>query len=83
MQQCDNDELARVIGGYTRTDKNGTYSQSSSDSCYQAMERAAADKYPDTRTWLGRLFGTMDENAGRRADWLRDAASTCSCTPNG
>ena len=85
MQILDSNQLSSVIGGWTKTTTNSdgttsTSGQSNYDSCRQAMERRAAEVYPDTRTWLGRWFGTTDENAERRAAWLRDG-SQYACGP--
>jgi len=82
MLILNNDQLTRIVGAYTMSNDKGSYSQSNYESCLQDMERRAAEKYPDARTWFGRLIGTTDENAGRRANYFRDAVRTaCGCPP--
>lgn len=87
MDNLDPDQLGAVTGGKSTTthaDGSTTHQQSNYESCVDAMERSASQKYPDDRNFLHHMFGQGDWNAGPRADWLKDAIpEACGKPPPG
>jgi hypothetical protein len=81
------DQLLAVVGGKSTTtsaDGTTTYQQSNYETCVGAMEHGAAEKYPDNRWFFQRWVGAKDDNAGPRADWLKDAIpKACGPAPKG
>jgi hypothetical protein len=85
MQSIDRDLLHGVIGGRSTTenaDGTTTYKQSNYESCVDAMERGAREKFPDNRWFFQKWFHAADDNAAPRADWLaKSLPGACGMPP--
>jgi len=78
------DQLDAVVGGRsysTGPDGEVTYSQTPYETCHDAVRTKAYDAYPDNRSVLGRWFGTKDDNADARADYLKTSLPTACGMP--
>jgi hypothetical protein len=87
MQTIDRDHLAAVMGGKSTTtqpDGTVTYKQSNYESCVDAVQGSARDRFPDNRWFFQRWFGAKDDNAAPRADYLaKTLPAACGMPPKG
>ena len=78
-------ELCAVTGGKTETrnpDGSYQYHQDPTETCIDAMDKGAREKYPDNRWFFQRWWGSEDPNAGPRADYRRDSIrDACNVKP--
>jgi len=83
----DLDLLASVTGAGESTTQVSAgpfrYRSGTTDykTCVDGMTDAVRQQSPDTRSWLGRLFGTHDSNAAPRGRAQQEAIAMCGPPP--
>jgi hypothetical protein len=85
MRTIDSEQLAAVIGGKSTTtqpDGTVTYKQSNYESCVDAVQGSANDRFPDNRWFFQKWFHAKDDNAAPRAEYLaKTLADACGLPP--